>query len=59
MSQDAKDAYSPLMLAARNGHAKCVRVLLDKDADVTVVSREDGYKHGFNPLMESIEEGHK
>ena len=42
------------MLAAKNGHAKCVSLLLEKRADVEVVSERD-----YNCLMESIDKEHK
>ena len=46
--------FSPLMLASKNGHAKCVTLLLEKNADIRVVS-----DRGYNCLMESIDEGHQ
>ena len=46
--------YSPLMLASISGHVKCVELLLEKKADVKVVSDRD-----YNCLMESIYRGHK
>ena len=46
--------YSPLMLASRNGHAKCVTLLLEKEADIGVKS-----ECGYNCLMEAIKAGHK
>ena len=45
--------YFPLMLASKGGHAKCVKLLLEKKAKVYCV------KNKYNCLMESIERGHK
>ena len=42
------------MLASKYGHAKCVQLLLEKEADIGVVS-----DRGYNCLMESIDRGHK
>ena len=42
------------MLASKHGHAKCVQLLLEKEADIQVVS-----DRGYNCLMEAIERGHK
>ena len=42
------------MLASKHGHAKCVQLLLEKEADIEVVS-----DRGYNCLMESIERGQK
>ena len=42
------------MLAAKHGHAKCVTVLLERNADVEVRT-----ERGYNCLMESIAEGHE
>ena len=50
----AERPFSPLMLASKNGHAKCVTLLLEKNADIRVVSDS-----GYNCLMESIDEGHQ
>ena len=52
-SQDDEN-YSPLMLASKNGHAKCVTLLLEKEADIEVKS-----KCGYNCLMEAIKAGHE
>jgi len=46
--------YSPLLLAARKGHAKCVEILMGKKANITVTSDQ-----GYNCLMEAIQGGHK
>ena len=66
---------SPLMLASMGGHAKCVTLLLEKGADVSVMSgrqlrrregdvrregRDSEQDHrSYNCLMEAIERGHK
>ena len=44
----------PLLLAARNGHTKCVTFLLEKGADIKAESRE-----GYNCLMEAIKWEHQ
>jgi hypothetical protein len=48
--------YSPLLLAARNGHAKVCRRLLDKGASVNT-PRDS--KTNFTPLMVAIDEGNR
>ena len=48
--------YNPLLLAARNGHAKVCRKLLDKRASVNT-PRDD--KTNFTPLMVAIDEGNR
>ena len=48
--------WSPLMLAARNGHAKVCRMLLGKGASV---NRPRDPKTNFTPLMVAIDEGNK
>lgn len=48
------EQYSPLMLASKHGHAKCVTILLDNRADIKVMS-----ERGYNCLMESIKAGHE
>ena len=42
------------MLAAKHGHAKCVTVLLERNADVDVRTEQ-----GYNCFMESIAKGHE
>ena len=54
MLSDAEKKYSPLMLASKHGHAKCVKLLLEKNADIKVIS-----DRGYNCFMESIARGHK
>ena len=44
------------MLAAKNGHAKCVTVLLERNADVHLDVRTE---QGYNCFMESIARGHE
>ena len=46
--------YSPLMLASKHGHDKCVTLLLEKGADIKVKS-----ERGYNCLMESIKADHE
>ena len=52
--QKISDDEKPLMLAAKHGHAKCVKVLLERNANVDVRSEQE-----YNCLMESIAEGHE
>ena len=49
-----EEPYSPLILASRYGHAKCVTLLLEKQADIGVKS-----ERGYNCLMEAIKAGHE
>lgn len=49
-----KRPFSPLMLASKNGHAKCVALLLENSADIEVTS-----ERGYNCLMECINAGHE
>ena len=51
---DEERKRSPLMLASMGGRAKCVTLLLEKGADVSVVSGRN-----YNCLMEATERGHK
>ncbi|CAI8015846.1 Transient receptor potential cation channel subfamily A member 1 homolog [Geodia barretti] len=51
---EVEKQHSPLMLASKYGHSKCVQLLLEKEADIGVVS-----DRGYNCLMESIDRGHK
>ena len=48
--------WSPLLLAARNGHAKVCRKLLDKGASV---NRPRDSETGYTPLMVAIDEGNR
>ena len=52
--QESKKPHSPLMLASRHGHDKCVTLLLKKEADIGVKS-----ERGYNCLMEAIKAGHE
>ncbi len=48
-----KDGWTPLMLAARNGHAEIAKLLIEANADVYAKNQ-----NGFTPLMFAAEDGH-
>ena len=45
---------TPLLLAAKEGHSKIVKLLLDDVADVSIANEE-----GHNCLIEAILSGHR
>ncbi len=47
----------PLLLAARNGHAPVVKLLLSHGADVSISDSSD-YASGYTPIHEAAENGH-
>ena len=47
-------SLSPVLVAAKGGHAKCVIHLIDKGANLRVKSASD-----LNYLMEAIRAGHE
>jgi len=53
-SKGASEGETPLLLACKNGHVCCARLLIENGADVDKVMTDDGR----TPLLEACEKGH-
>ena len=53
MTERSNDGWTPLHLAAGNGHLEVVKLLLEKSADVTVANNG-----GWTPLNSAASNGH-